>query len=44
MTSSSFIKKLGTFNKKQRGNSQYLSLKKEQLNYFNPICRRESQY
>ena len=44
MTSSSFIKKLGTFNKKQCGNSQYLSLKKERFNFSNPICGRESQY
>ena len=44
MTSSSFIKKLGTFNKKQCGNSQYLSLKKERFNFSNPICPRESQY
>ena len=44
MTSSSFIKKLGTFNNKQPGNSQYFSLKKERFNFCNPICRRESQY
>ena len=44
MTSSSFIKKLGTFNKKQCGNSQYLSLKKERFNFSNSICRRERQY
>ena len=44
MTSSSFIKKLGTFNKKHCGNSQYFIKKKEQLNYFSPTYRRESQY
>ena len=44
MTSSSFIKKLGTFNKKQCGNSQYLSLKKERFHFSNSMYRRESQY